>query len=163
MSKNLADFGGQVCQMTLLVKDHKGWQFDSESPPPSRPVVAGNSGLNCHLSELLSKIVEPIAFEETGNEVDSTSDMLARIANINEKLSSKKPIIDNIEIPPKINVSQAMMNVSEEKVDISPAMMNVSQEMRKIVEKPNFKQNSSSDKKCIRRGILGLLCRSRTS
>ena len=106
------------------------------------------------MSELLSKIVEPIAFEETGNEVDSTSDMLARIANINEKLSSKKPIIDNIEIPPKINVSQAKMNVSEEKVDISPAMMNVSQEMRKIVEKPNFKQNSSSDKKMYKKGDI---------
>ena len=88
MSTNLEDSGDQVCSMTLLVKDHKQWSPGSEGPPPSRPVVSGNNGLNCHLSELISAVIEPIAYEETGNEVDSTDDMLARIKEINEKIKS---------------------------------------------------------------------------
>ena len=52
--------------------------------------MAGNSGLNCHLSEIVSSIIEPIAFEELGNEVDSTDDMLARIIKINESISQDK-------------------------------------------------------------------------
>ena len=86
MSRNLRDKGEQVCQMTLLLKDHKGWEETSGKPVPSRPVVSGNNGLNCHLSEIVSMIIEPVAYEQSGCEVDSTDDLLAKIDSLNENL-----------------------------------------------------------------------------
>ena len=82
--------------MTLLMKDHTNWIFDGKTPPPSRPVVAGNSGLNCHLSELLSSIIEPVAFEESDNEIDSTDDMLARIKSINDTLNVPQTVNETV-------------------------------------------------------------------
>ena len=79
MAKNLSDKGEQVCQITLLIKDHKSWTEDSGKPVPSRPVISGNSGLNCHLSEMISMIIDPLAYEHNGNEVDSTDDMLDKL------------------------------------------------------------------------------------
>ena len=73
MSANMTDKGEQTCQMTLLCKDHKSWSHDSGKPPPTRPVVAGNSGLNCHLSEIVSTLIDPVTFEEQGNEIDRNS------------------------------------------------------------------------------------------
>ena len=35
MNTNLSDGGEQVCNMTLLLKDHKNWSIDSSTPPPS--------------------------------------------------------------------------------------------------------------------------------
>ena len=90
--KDLSDKGEQVCQMTLLLKDHKEWSEASGKPVPSRPVVSGNSGLNCHLSEVISMIVEPLAFESEGNEVDSTDDMIDKIQKLNVKLSAEKSL-----------------------------------------------------------------------
>ena len=58
MSKNLVDKGEQACNMTLLIKDHKDWSPESDKPVPSRPVVSGNTGLNCHLSEMISHIID---------------------------------------------------------------------------------------------------------
>ena len=89
MNKNLVDKGEQACNMTLLIKDHKQWNPGSDTPVPSRPVISGNTGLNCHLSEIISHLIDPIAFEHCGNEVDSCDDMLARIEKINEKLASE--------------------------------------------------------------------------
>ena len=65
--------------MHLLIKDHKNWSKDSGTPPPSRPVISGNSGLNRHLSEMISLVIEPVANEAEGFEVDSTNEMLAKI------------------------------------------------------------------------------------
>ena len=62
-------------------------------------MVAGNSGLNCHLSELISTIIEPVAFEETGHEVDSTDDLLSRIQCLNEKLKGGAGKTDYIQSP----------------------------------------------------------------
>ena len=59
-------------------------------PVPSRPDISGNTGLNCHLSELISQIVEPIAYEQTSTEVNSTDDLLAWIEKIHEKVASNK-------------------------------------------------------------------------
>ena len=90
MTKNLIDKGEQVCQMQLLLKDHKDWSEESGKAIPSRPVVSGNNGLNCHLSELVSLLIEPVAFEHSGSEVDSTDDMLAKINELNSKLSDPR-------------------------------------------------------------------------
>ena len=58
--------------------------------------MRGNTGLNCHLSELISHIIDPISFEQDGNEVDSTDDLLHKVLLMNEKivkgeLDSEKP------------------------------------------------------------------------
>ena len=60
--------------------------MDSGAPLPTRPVVGGNSGLNCHISELLSQIIEPVASASNGSEVDSTIEMLKRLEDLNLKL-----------------------------------------------------------------------------
>ena len=56
-------------------------------------MVAGNCGLNSHLSELISHIIEPISLESPGCEIDSTSELLSKIDEINgnlENLSTDK-------------------------------------------------------------------------
>ena len=74
--------------MVLLIKDHKGWSPDMQTPPPSRPVVSGNCGLNCHLSELISHVIEPLTSELEGCEIDSTLEMLNKVDEFNEKMSN---------------------------------------------------------------------------
>ena len=92
MSANLMDKGDQTCQMTLLCKDHKNWSFESGKPPPTRPVIAGNAGLNCHLSEIVSSLIDPISYEESSNEIDSTDELLAKIESINNRIPSKDEV-----------------------------------------------------------------------
>ena len=75
--------------MTLLIKDHKSWSPGDRGPIPSRPVEAGNSGLNVHLSELISSVIEPVALEESEREIDSTDDMIIRILGINKQLEEE--------------------------------------------------------------------------
>ena len=62
--------------MILLVKDHKQWDPESKTPVPTRPVVSGNRGINTHLSEWLSELMEPIAIEMGASEVTSTEETL---------------------------------------------------------------------------------------
>ena len=50
----------QVCQIQLLYKDHKGWEKTRGGIPPTRPVAGGHRGLNMHLSEIVSDILESI-------------------------------------------------------------------------------------------------------
>ena len=73
--------------MALLIKDHKDYNPDSNAPIPSRPVVSGNRGVNTHLSELVSEILEPLIPEMGGGEVASTEEALNAIADVNEKLT----------------------------------------------------------------------------
>ena len=54
---------------------------------PTRPVINGKGGFNSHLSEVLSMIVGPISKEASGNEINSTADLLAGIDSINSKVS----------------------------------------------------------------------------
>ena len=72
--------------MALLVKDHKTWRLDSDTPVPSRPVVSGNRGINTHLSELISEILEPMVLEMGGGEVASTEEALHAIDEVNKKI-----------------------------------------------------------------------------
>ena len=77
-----------VCPLSLLFKDHKGWTLDSGTVPPTRPVVGGHVGLNLHISEIVSDILDPVvATYQGGHEVISTEDMVARGEIINSENS----------------------------------------------------------------------------
>ena len=84
MQNNLTVSGIDIPEMSLLVKDHKPWQEDSGKPVPTRPVVSGNVNINTHLSELLSEILEPVALELEGYEVQSSEEALAKIDELNK-------------------------------------------------------------------------------
>ena len=71
MLKNVNENGEQTCPMFCLVKDHKGWSFSEDNPsPPSRPVVAGNLGINRNLSEILSLLIEPVTLNMGGAAIE---------------------------------------------------------------------------------------------
>ena len=75
-----------ICPMYLTYKDHKGWTGEDKSPPPTRPIAGGNSGMNIHISEVLSEIIEPVVDAyEGGQEIISTEDCKARIEILNGK------------------------------------------------------------------------------
>ena len=84
------DAGSQVAPLRLLIKDHKQYNPASDKVIPTRPVVNGKGGFNCHLSELLSMILGPVAKESMGSEINSTGDLLSIIENVNSKISSNK-------------------------------------------------------------------------
>ena len=78
--------GLAVYPVSLLHKDHKVWDKYGSKPPPTRHVAGGHVGMNMHLSEILSDILEPIVGTlEGGEEVISTEDLLARIDELNMK------------------------------------------------------------------------------
>ena len=75
-----------LCPMYLTYKDHKGWVGADGSPPPTRPIAGGNTGMNIHISEILSEIVEPMVDAYKGaNEIISTEDMKAQIEILNQE------------------------------------------------------------------------------
>ena len=81
-----------VCPLYLLFKDHKGWSWRMGEAPPSRPVASGAVGMNLHLSELLSQVMEPIANNWVGGlETISCEDMLSRFDALNIKNKGWKP------------------------------------------------------------------------
>ena len=84
MMTNLQDYGREVPEMVLLCKDHKKW--NSNSPVPTRPVISGNKGINTHLSELLSELLEPVSFTIGGGEIASTEEALHKINNANDMI-----------------------------------------------------------------------------
>ena len=74
-----------LCPLYLTYKDHKGWDHTRGTPPPTRPIAGGNTGLNLHLSEVLSEVTESVAAHHKDTcEVISTEDMIARIQELNE-------------------------------------------------------------------------------
>ena len=81
------DEGSQVAPLRLLLKDHKAWDPNSGKVIPSRPVVNGSAGFNCHLSEILSLILGPVAKEASGSEINSTGDLLSLIDDVNKQIS----------------------------------------------------------------------------
>ena len=75
-----------ICPMYLTYKDHKGWSWEKGTPPPTRPIAAGNVGMNLHLSEILSEVTEAVAnCWEDSKEVISTEDMIARLHELNKR------------------------------------------------------------------------------
>ena len=64
--------------LRLLFKDHKNWK-PTDGPPPTRPVCGANTGMNVHLSDLVSMVLEPLASSLPGSwEVISTDDYISR-------------------------------------------------------------------------------------
>ena len=74
---------------------------------PTRPVVSGNRGINTHLSELLSEILEPVTNNMTSAEVLSTEEALNRINVIHDTILMHEELtsIDALEIFEKINAT----------------------------------------------------------
>ena len=57
--------------------------------PPTRPVVGGNVGMNLHLSEIVSDVLDPVVEEYVGGcEIVSTEDLAARMDIKNEENQS---------------------------------------------------------------------------
>ena len=78
----------EVCPVHLLYKDHKGWSRDKGGIPPTRHVAGGNRGMNLHMSEMVSDILEPMVGRVTGGrEIISTEDGLANMEDISSNLS----------------------------------------------------------------------------
>ena len=68
--------------MHLLVKDHK--VIKEGQLPPTRPVVAANTGLNVPLSEILCHILEPIVRNaKQSAEVVSSEQLLNLVDQLN--------------------------------------------------------------------------------
>ena len=76
-----------VCPLSLLYKDHKGWVPGGGSKPPTRPVAGGHLGINLHISEVVSDILDPVVERVVGGrEVISTEDMVARVEILNDDM-----------------------------------------------------------------------------
>ena len=82
----------ESCPVHLLYKDHKGWSQDKGGVPPTRSVAGGNRGINLHLSEIVSDVLEPMVGRVTGGyEVISTEDTLARLEDVSESMRDWTP------------------------------------------------------------------------
>ena len=86
--ENLIDHGLEVPQMKILIKDHKEWSYKSNKVLLSRPVFDGRGGFNTHLSELLSQILEPVALEMKGAEIESTEELFEAFEDMNRKIKT---------------------------------------------------------------------------
>ena len=77
----------QVCPIQLLYKDHKGWVKSMGKIPPTRQVAGGHRGINLHLSELVSDLMEPmVGAIKGGREAISTEDMVAKVEGVNKNM-----------------------------------------------------------------------------
>ena len=88
MLKNTQGTSLEIPNMVLLIKDHKKWSECSGEAVPSRPVMSGNSGINTHLSEVLSELLEPIVREIPCAEVSSTEEAMFEMEQINNHIKS---------------------------------------------------------------------------
>ena len=88
MNNNIQGSTMEIPEMILLLKDHKGWKFESGLPIPSRPVVSGSRGVNTHISEWISEFLEPICTNMKAGEVTSTEEVLARFDALNKEIES---------------------------------------------------------------------------
>ena len=112
MMKNIQNHSLEVPEMALLIKDHKSHDPDSSAPVPSRPVVSGNRGVNTHLSELISEILEPLVLEMGGGEVASTEEALHSICDVNDKLTKHQNDWEKLNILNVLNNNGASDNDS---------------------------------------------------
>ena len=59
--------GQSVCPLTLLYKDHKGWDASMGTTPPTRPVAGGHLGINMQISEIVSDLLDPVVATYRGD------------------------------------------------------------------------------------------------
>ena len=106
MRNNLVVSDLDLPEMAILVKDHKSWKYSDQKEGkkvPSRPVVSGNSTINTHLSELLSEIVEPVALELKGREIQSSEEALSLLDALNASMKSGSELFTTAharQVPP---------------------------------------------------------------
>ena len=75
--------GDNVAPLYVLLKDHK--PVVQGELPKTRPVCSSQQGLNYHLQNILSDVVEPLAEEVRGGiEVGSTEDLLHEVDQLNK-------------------------------------------------------------------------------
>ena len=92
MRETMLNHSMVVCPLYLLFKDHKGWSWKKGTAPPTRPVASGSVGMNLHLSEMVSQVLEPLANSWVGGlETISCEDMLSRFDKLNETNRVWKP------------------------------------------------------------------------
>ena len=115
MNNNLQGTSMEVPEMVLLVKDHKHWDIESGKPVPTRPVVSGSRGVNTHISEWLSEIMEPIAARMKSAEVCSTEEVLSKIDKLNNEIESG---VDTTQF----DVLTEMSSINERKTNAANAL-----------------------------------------
>ena len=77
----------ESCPVHLLYKDHEGWSQEQGGVPPTRHVAGGNRGINLHMSEIVSDLLEPMVGRVVGGcEVISTEDTLARLEDVSSSM-----------------------------------------------------------------------------
>merc|ERR1712235_124240 len=101
-----------VAPLYLLVKSHKkysGVRPGGEGPPPpppTRPVCGAVNGMNVHLSNILSPIIEAVTGEmKDSAEVISTDDMLSVIDKYNSDQAAALHCNDMFEPNDSINAT----------------------------------------------------------
>ena len=123
MRETLLSKSVQVPPMYLLVKDHK--QVPQGSLPPTRPVVSGCKGMNLHLNDIVSDILEPLARNmEENEEFISTEDALALVDSLNKEFKNKELSKSQVEavltasdakaLYPSLDASESAKIVREE-------------------------------------------------
>ena len=55
-----------LCPLSLLYKDHKGWSPSKGTVPSTRPVAGGHLGINLHISEIVSDLLDPVVAQYEG-------------------------------------------------------------------------------------------------
>ena len=107
----------ETCPLWLLFKDHKNWTSSKGGSPPTRPVMGGNSGMNSHLSEILSWLLEPLADSMMGksSEVISDEDLKHKIDKLNLANKDWKP---EAEVEHPIGQSSVMAD----QLDLAPGL-----------------------------------------
>ena len=86
INRNIQGTSLEVPDMVLLVKDHKDYKPGMSGVVPTRPVVSGSRGINTHLSEWLSEILEPVANSMGSGEIASTEEAVHHLDRINDEV-----------------------------------------------------------------------------
>ena len=122
-----------LCPMYLLFKDHKGWDIKKGPVPPTRPVASGNRGMNIHLSEIVSEILEPVADSYKGShEVISTEDLIAQLLKVDKSLEgwSKLNWWEGVEYENYVTCGKCPGSVLYKYDETNPELCNCEQVVR---------------------------------
>ena len=132
--------GLEACPLWLLFKDHKLWESSRGTAPPSRPVMGGNSGMNTHLSEILSWLLEPLATAMIGksSEVISGEDLKNKMDSLNTRNRNWQP---DPPLAEPIGESEVMM----EALDAAPGLCGC----RDCVEESSNYEASTGREECV--------------